>query len=156
MKILFLVTISIASITPCRAGNESLVGTWSLVSMEKQEANGQWVARCPSPNGLITYTNQGYMAVGINCMKAEGSNEPSSEIKDGIFYTGTYVFKGNLLSHQVLNSSDPIFYQKELSREVQFNRDGSITLVGKGKTGMLVRLVWKRAQSKPLIFRPTD
>ena len=67
-------------------------------------------------------------------------------MKDTIFYTGKFSFDGKNVVHPVTNSSDPVFYGKDLTREVQFKSDGSILLVGKGKSGGLVRLVWKKAQ----------
>lgn len=145
MRKLIVVILIFAASTSAWAKSISIVGTWSLVKMEKQDGEGNWIDRCFSPNGLITYTKQGYMAVGINCMAAEKSETPTTEMKDNIFYTGTYEFKNGNVTHHVQNSSDPIFYKKELTRTVLFNDDGTITLQGAGKAST-VRLIWKKVK----------
>ena len=140
-KFIFILILCASSVV--YAKSNSIVGTWKLGKMFKQDEAGNWVDRCPSPSGLITYTKQGYMAVGINCMVTEQSDTPSSEMKDTIFYTGTYQVSGNIVTHHVQNSSDPIFYKKDLSRTIKFLDSDTITLTGAGKASQ-VQLIWTR------------
>jgi hypothetical protein len=97
--------------------------------------------------GLITYTDQGYMAVGINCMLAEGSAEPSMDIKDTVFYTGTYQVIGEKVIHQIQNSSSPVFYGKNFARSFKFSGKKRVELIGKGINGKLVKLVWEKVSN---------
>lgn len=122
----------------------SLVGTYKLISVESQTNNGNWVSDCPSPTGLLTYTKDGYMAVGLNCMKSENSKEPSMERKNMTFYTGKYIFKGKTIIHFAENSSDIDLYKKELTREVTVINDHEIMLLATTKSGQHIRLIWEK------------
>jgi hypothetical protein len=122
-----------------------IVGTWQLVQFERQNDQGQWEPRCFGPTGIITYTAAGYMAVGINCMKAEGSTEPTSDPDLVIFYTGKYELAKNSVTHHVQNSATRDFFGKDLVREFKFEGTDRIHLSGKGRSGKNVRLVWQRA-----------
>ncbi|MFN7686060.1 MAG: lipocalin-like domain-containing protein [Oligoflexia bacterium] len=144
-KIFFVVFLF--TVTPAfGASLKSVVGTWRLISMERQNDVGQWKPRCHSPTGLITYTAQGFMAVGINCMQSEGSKEPSSDLQDMIFYTGKYTLDNEKITHHVMNSVGLDFFEKDLVRDIKFNPDGKISLSGKGKNGKMVRLLWESAK----------
>lgn len=122
----------------------TLVGTYKLVSVESQNNNGKWVSDCPSPTGLLTYTSDGYMAVGLNCMKSENSKEPSMENQDMTFYTGKYIYKDNTIIHFVENSSNINLYKKELIRKVTVISNHQMMLLATTKSGEHIRLTWEK------------
>lgn len=70
----------------------NLVGAWQLVSIERQNAQGQWQPDCHHPTGMIIYTASGDMATGLNCIKIQ-HNAPSFDPADTAFYVGTYHVK---------------------------------------------------------------
>ncbi len=97
---------------------------------------------CFNKRGLITYTEKGYMAVGINCM--QDAQQPSSALYDNIFYTGTYTIKDQTVIHHIQNSNDPMYYGKDLTRDFRCLDSKTVVLTGKGKAGRLVRLTWTK------------
>ena len=121
-----------------------LVGTWKLISIEKQDKTNTWEPDCHSPTGLLTYTASGYMAAGINCMKSTNSNEPSFNMQDMTFYIGKYTMNGNEVIHHVQNASDRNYYGKNLVRKLQVINKNQLVLIVKGKNENLVRLKWLR------------
>ncbi len=127
-----------------------IVGTWKLIAMDKQNEVGKWQPRCISPTGLITYTSQGYMAVGINCMMLTESKNIIPDPHDIIFYTGTYSIKNNMIIHHVKNSVNPEFYGINVERRFMFETQDKIILSGKGKNGQIVRMEWERLGNYPI------
>lgn len=140
MAILLIMTGCIA----CAQAASSIVGTWELVSMQKQDEQSQWRSRCHVPTGLLTYTAQGYMAVGINCMKKD-SGVP--DFDDTIFYTGTYSQHAQRVTHHIRNAANPEFFGKDLQRSFVLETPDRLIINGKGKSGAAVRLIWKRLGS---------
>lgn len=122
----------------------NLVGTWKLISIEKKLPNNTWVPDCFSPTGLITYTPQGYMAVGLNCMEKDKIKKPNFTPNDMAFYTGKYIFETDKVTHIVRNASDPVYYGKRLERAVKIIDDNAIVLVAREPDGRIVRLRWDR------------
>ncbi|MDB5037223.1 MAG: hypothetical protein JWQ35_751 [Bacteriovoracaceae bacterium] len=124
---------------------KDMIGSWELLTYEKQDDKGNWKPRCSSPDGMITYTRESTMAVGINCMKAGSSSERSDDPDEMVFYSGQYSTKENKVIHHVLNSSKLDWIGKDLEREVSRNGN-KITLTGKGKAG-IVRLSWQKIKN---------
>lgn len=120
----------------------SLVGTWKLISIENQ--NNNYKMRCYSPTGLLTYTVDGYMAAGINCMKSESNLNPNFNSENITFYMGRYLIKGNKVLHVVQNSSDPAYYGKKLEREIIVLNNNEIILLVNARGGNFVQLKWRR------------
>lgn len=118
---------------------EDLVGTWKLVSYYMIK-DGQEVERCKDPFGIITYSANGYMGVGINC-KTEGNADPDP--KNQVFYAGRYsVKKPQTVVHHVENSSDVSRIGKDLERVAEL-KGSEVTLSGMGVTGP-VKLKWRK------------
>ncbi|MBS0358034.1 MAG: lipocalin-like domain-containing protein [Proteobacteria bacterium] len=126
----------------------TLVGTWKLNAIEKQNQNKSWESDCNSPTGLITYTSSGYVSVGLNCMKSKNSQEPSFTLEDTAFYVGKYSVNKNVVTHIIQNSSAFKFYGKTLERELQILNDNSMFLIVKRQDGGLVRLKWERVANR--------
>ncbi len=121
----------------------NLVGTWQLVSIERQNAQGQWQPDCHKPTGMIIYTASGDMATGLNCIKIQ-HNAPSFDPADTAFYVGTYTRQDNLILHFVQNSSSPLYYGTTQARELEVINTNTMYLRIKSKTGEWVRLKWRR------------
>lgn len=138
--LLFLFLFSIIS----HAYAFDLVGTWHLVSIERQNTKGQWENDCQAPTGMIIYTANGEMATGLNCMQAQ-SNNPSFAPADTAFYIGTYTRKNNLIYHHIQNASSPLYYQTTQTRELEIINDNEMYLRVKSNNGSWVRLKWKSA-----------
>ena len=120
----------------------SVIGTWRLKSYTILE-NGREKPWCVNPSGLISYLNNGFMAVGINCKDEKGQWVPDP--KDMVFYTGRYELKnGNTLVHHVEHPSDLSRVSKDLERKVEL-KGSVITLTGQGTKG-LVRLIWEKIE----------
>lgn len=139
-KLIVLITLLLAS-TNLHAFN--LIGTWKLVSIEKN-VNNRWEPDCNSPNGLLIYTKNGYMAAGINCMLSANSNQPSFAEKDITFYMGTYSVKGDTVTHHPSNANSATYLGKDLLRKIQIISDKKINLVVKNKMGQSIRLEWEK------------
>lgn len=126
---------------------KALVGTWQLMSFEIVDSVGSSKSRpwCQSPWGILTYTDQGYMSAGINCMGQSQPKNPTDDPKDMVFYAGTYEIKNDgLVLHKVSNSSDITRIGKIMERHVSLQED-ILTITAVGVKGP-VRLVWKRAK----------
>jgi hypothetical protein len=97
--------------TPAFGGQEELVGTWKLVSMQRKivETGQTLDAFGPNPRGFLMYGEAGRMIVLIAM-----SNRPKPESIEGITdqqradlfrsmvaYTGTYKFDGKQVEHHV-------------------------------------------------------
>ena len=122
-------------------GRKDLVGTWELISYVLTE-DGTERPWCKSPFGIISYGANGYMAVGINCRKAE-NDEITPDPKDMVFYAGKFSIRSpNTVIHHVENSSEISRIGQDLERTVDMKGD-LITLSGMGVKGP-VRLVWKK------------
>lgn len=143
-RIIFLLVASLFIIT-CNSYAMNLVGTWKLLTIERQVKNGRWQLDCSSPTGFLIYAADGYMAAGINCMK-DNTFIPSFENKDMTFYIGKYTINKNIVIHQVLNTSNPNLYGENLERKIIAINNNEMYLVLETKN--LVRLKWERVVSK--------
>lgn len=133
--------ICILSIAAINSYATNLIGTWKLVSVEKQIKNNRWESDCYSPTGFLIYTANGYMAAGINCMQND-TFKPSFESKDMTFYMGKYTVNKNIVVHQVLNTSNKNLYGKILERKIEIINNNEIYLVLENKN--TIRLRWKK------------
>jgi len=122
----------------------NLVGTWRLQAIEHQLGNKKWEPDCNSPTGLLIYTKEGYMAVGLNCMQEKNPKIASFKKQDITFYTGTYSLKNNIIFHHILNSSSPNLYGRTVKRNLQILNDNEIILLLENKDKNPVRIIWKK------------
>ena len=118
----------------------SVVGTWKLISMERQQ--------CLSPNGFLIYSAEGYMSVGINCMKMGDDNKLTLDPGKAIFYAGTYVLHDHTMTHHIINANTAEFFGKDIDRAFAFETGNKIVFSGKTPSGEVSRLVWERVTSK--------
>lgn len=125
------------------ASTFNLIGTWKLLSTEEQDQNGTWQPQCHTPTGILIYAASGYMAVAVNCMRAENSKTPSFTPQDMTFYAGQYSLQQDKVIHFVQNSSDPAYYGKALVRKIKILDTNKIILIVNG-TKHLVQLTWQR------------
>lgn len=142
-KLFFLLFVILLWLAVENAYAFELVGTWKLISIERQNANNQWVPDCHSPSGLLIYTSNGYMSAGVNCMKPN-TNQPSFSKQDITFYMGTYSIKKDSVTHHVLNANSENMYGKNLLRKIQIIDNNNINLTLKNKNNNLLRLKWKK------------
>lgn len=147
LRVISLMLSADLALVSIHADAFTLVGTWKLLDIEHQTATGQWEPDCVAPQGLLTYTASGYMAVGINCMQNKTSHQPSYRPQDLTFYTGTYRLKGNHITHIVQNSSSPAFYGKHLERTLQCLNADEMVLNAIEPNGQKVKLQWRKIGS---------
>ena len=141
--------------------NDSLVGTYDLVSWENRHESGDITYPLgPDAKGVISYSPDGFMFVHIiaDNRKKHSSGDlfggSDSEIHHSatshISYCGRYEVVGNEVIHHVCVSSFPNWVPSEQRRNWEF-RGGQLLLsaqglqVGSEKVGAY--LIWQRAKS---------
>ena len=112
----------------------SLVGTWRLISCELRSANGE--INYPfgqDASGYITYTEDGYMFVAV--MNSNRSKFASGDFKRGtteetvaaartyLSYCGKYDIQGNTVIHRIEVSSYPNWIGMDQPRFFEFDGD---------------------------------
>jgi hypothetical protein len=112
------------------------IGSWELISfavINPDQTPGMWAEQI---KGLLTYTEQGYMSVGIN-----GFN-PGAEIKH-IFYAGKYCIENEYsILHQVTVACDPEKIGTTQIRRFMID-ENVLKLTGSGEFGEAT-LTWAR------------
>ena len=116
-----------------------LIGPWELQSFEV-ETNGTLLSWGESCRGLLLYTADGHVSVGIN---RNVGLKNFDVIKDSLFYAGTFSLQGNRIIHQIIVASSKERIDAELIREAELH-DGQLTLIGTSDRGRPFCLVWKR------------
>ncbi len=143
----FHASLILATIFSSAAYAESLpsvVGTWKLITMERQPMQGKVQSYCLAPTGLLTYTSQGYMSVSINCMKQDNNDKLIPDPSKAIFYAGTYVAHEHTMSHHIMNANTLEFFGKDIDRVFEFKAENKIAFSGKTPSGDISRLTWER------------
>lgn len=95
----------------------NLIGTWKLSSVIINQEDGRKDTHHNFNDGLLIYTNNGYMSVSINIDLNENN---IVEI-----YSGKYEIKNDSVIHHVNNSNDIKKINHDLERKFNFNEDKS-------------------------------
>jgi hypothetical protein len=148
----------VGSSMPSAQRENSLVGTWRLLSASSITASGE---RDESPyragaTGFLTYTADRRVSALISyggrkpLGMAAGSEEQAEAFKTFFAYAGTYTLKEDKVIHRIELSSIQNYVGRDLIRSVKF-ADDQITLItpatlvnGKAQT---VELIWQRLSS---------
>src|SRR5690348_12224811 len=145
--------------TPAFGGQEELVGTWKLVSMQRKivETGQTLDAFGPNPHGFLMYGEAGRMIVLI-AMSSRPKPESIERITDQqradlfrsmVAYTGTYKFDGKQVEHHVDVAWNEVWNGTLL--KLNAVRDGDhltyttapIPFAGDGKISVTT-LIWER------------
>lgn len=141
--------------------NNSLVGTYALVSWENRYESGMITYPLGADaKGFISYSEDGFVFVHIMADKrkrhASGDlfGGEISEIRDSaathISYCGTYEIIGNEVIHHVTVSSFPNWVSSEQRRNWEF-RNGQLLLSAQGlqvgNEKVEAFLIWQRSMS---------
>lgn len=144
MLIGLIIAISLLSFNHSYAYD--LTGTWKLTSFKSYIAKNSQPYNCYSPTGLLIYTNTGYMAVGFNCMVAKQSQNPNYDPSKMTFYMGKYSLNGDIVTHSVMNASDPAYYDKNLQRTIKFIDNNHLLFIATDSKGNEYKLIWQRVE----------
>lgn len=116
-----------------------LHGVWNLVKFELQDDSGAWRNWGDDARGLLIYTEDGHVSVGINKNLAD----KDSRLENILFYSGTYQVKDNKIIHSIQNASDISRLDSELTREYSI-QENQLKLTGTSQRGNKFCLVWTR------------
>src|SRR5579863_150877 len=138
-----------------RNTNETLIGTWRLISAASTTSAGER-SETPygqKPTGLLNYSDDGRVTAMISyggrkpLSVGARAEEQAEAFKTFLAYAGRYALSGDKVTHYIEISSIQNYVNKELVRSITF-RDDQIILVtpptpvnGKVQT---VELVWQR------------
>lgn len=139
--------------------NDSLVGTWKLVSASSSDSSGQQLEPPygANPVGFLTYTADGRITalisfggrktLSVGARPPALQEEQAEAFKTFLAYGGRYRLNGDKVVHSIEISSIQNFVNKELVRTVTFVGD-QIRLVTppsmvNGKM-QIIELVWQR------------
>src|SRR5262245_12748615 len=86
------------------AKTQSLVGTWLLEHSENTLSDGTVVPYCTGAHGMITYTNEGFVSVALNCAPTGNGKEPADSTGRKFSYAGTYHYNGRQVTHDLMNA----------------------------------------------------
>lgn len=138
--------------------SESVVGTWRLVSIWAESANGHvsypWGQK---PVGYITYTEHGRVSVAI--MRGERTRTSTDrtgnltlEEKAAAYdsfqgYAGTYEVQGDNVFHRIEASLSPNWPGTDLVRHFELQGDRLSLQFSRAISGVMQtqKLVWERA-----------
>lgn len=139
---------------------DSVVGTWRLVSASASTADGRLID-APfglNPSGLVTYTPEGRMTTmishgGRKPLSGNRISSPASERAEAFAtffaYAGRYSVSGDKVTHHVEISSVQNWVNTDMVRVVKFEGD-RITLrtppLSVGGTIQTTDLVWERVK----------
>jgi hypothetical protein len=145
--------------------NDSLVGTWKLLSASTRTSSGErdGTPYGVDPVGFLTYTGDGRVTALISyggrkrLSVLSVGGEPQSQIEEQaeafktfLGYAGWYTLTGDKVIHHIEISSIQNYVDKDLARTVKFE-DDRITLLtpptsvnGKIQT---VELIWQRMRT---------
>jgi hypothetical protein len=145
--------------------NDSLVGTWKLLSASTRTSSGErdGAPYGVDPVGFLTYTGDGRVTALISyggrkrlsVLPVGGATpsqmeEQAEAFKTFLAYAGRYTLTGDKVIHHIEISSIQNYVDKDLARTVKFE-DDRITLLtpptsvnGKIQT---VELIWQRMRT---------
>src|SRR5271156_5362336 len=139
--------------------NDTLVGTWKLVSASSTTSTGERneTPYGPNPVGFLTYTGDGRVLAlisygGRKSLSVSGQTlvlmgEQAEAFKTFLAYAGRYTHSGDKVTHHIEISSVQNYVNKDLVRSVKFQGDRIILVTpptavnGKIQT---VELIWQR------------
>jgi Lipocalin-like domain len=139
--------------------NDTLVGTWKLVSVLSTTSAGERdeTPYGSGPVGLLTYSRYGRVTALISyggrrilSVGADGLaplEERAEAFKTFFAYAGRYTFNGDKVIHLVEISSIQNYVGKELVRTVKFQGDRMILITPPTSVNgrvQVVELVWER------------
>lgn len=116
-----------------------IVGVWRLESFEL----GSGPSANPWGNqlrGLLFYTADGFVSVGINRNVGEPNFEPSN---DSLFYAGTFTFRGGQIVHKIQVATNAQRIDSEMIRDAQLFGE-KLILTGKSESAVPFHLVWRK------------
>jgi hypothetical protein len=144
-------------------GKNTLVGTWSLVSVvsktEKGEVNSALYGA--KPKGFVTYTADGRMSVvlaedgrkalSVNDRVSAPMEEKAQAFSTMNAYAGTYIFSGDKVVHHVEVASVPNWVGTNQERTVKMQGD-RVTLstppLSRGGVMHTIELTWERVKPR--------
>ena len=147
MRHLKLVILSfiLAYNAPTIASPNSLVGTWILEKSENPMPDGSVASYCTGVHGMIIYTAEGYVSVALNCAAQGDGVEPADISGRKFFYSGTFAFDGQSVTHTMLNASQPELIGSSFARKVTI--DGDHLILSGNNQGQQFSAYWKRVRN---------
>jgi hypothetical protein len=139
--------------------NDTLVGTWRLVSASSTTSTGERseTPYGPGPVGFLTYTEDGRVtalisyggrkSLSVGAGPLAPLEEQAEAFRTFLAYAGRYTLSGDKVTHSIEISSIQNFVDKNLVRSVKFEGDRIILVTpptpvnGKIQT---VELIWQR------------
>lgn len=143
--------------------NNSIFGTWKLVSASTSTANGERndAPFGPSPTGFLTYTAEdrmmaivsygGRQNLSVSDPAVVSVEEQAEAFRTFVAYAGRYTFGGDKITHHVEVSSIQNWAKTDLIRNIRFEGDRMVLtapptpLRGQMQT---FELVWQRLPAK--------
>lgn len=112
----------------------NLVGTWKLKNFLINDENNNDVKWQNNLNGLLIYTENGFMSASLN---GEIQNE---------FYSGTYEIINDVVVHHVKFASDREKINNRLERKIELSEDNiSLQLTAKSFCpGIISKVFWEK------------
>jgi hypothetical protein len=143
----------------CEAkATDSVIGTWSLVSVSATSPDGT-VDRAPygpQPTGYLTYTPDGYMQVIVafsgrprlsSDWRASPPEERAAAFATSLSYAGRFSVSDGQVTHHVEASSDPNRVGTSIVRTISW-RNGQLALTTPptqvGGAAREFALIWQR------------
>ena len=124
--------------------NIEVMGSWSLVSFEIEDQQGNRRNWGTNSQGLLLYTSSGHMSVSIKKDVEKKSDNEAQNIFDSIlFYSGTYAVDGKTIKHKVTQASNPARIGKELIRYAELSNN-VLTLESPQESFGKAILKWKK------------
>ena len=120
-----------------------IVGAWDLQSFEitdKEKITRSWGE---NTRGLLIYTATGEVSVSIN--RDIVSAESNDFLDSILFYSGTHIVEGNVVTHNVIVASSPERVGRKLIRYAELNGDLLLLTTPEESYGKAT-LLWKRRQ----------
>jgi hypothetical protein len=122
----------------------NIFGSWELERFDIIEPSKTTRPWGKKSSGLLIYTADCHMSVSINRdIEPTSFQDPKSIFDSILFYSGTYKVVGDIISHQVMNASNPSRIGKEMIRYAELQRD-LLTLKSPVETFGQAVLVWRK------------
>lgn len=119
-----------------------LVGTWRLVgyAVKTKKELLVWTA---AATGILIYSTEGYMSAVLNFdhdKVPEGTRKPD---RVTLCYAGRVEITNGVITHHVIQASDPTWLGRKLERFPTWLEDGKLRLEGQGTLGRGI-ITWER------------
>ena len=143
-----------------RNTNETLIGTWRLISAASTTSAGERneTPYGQKPTGLLTYSDDGRVTAMISyggrkpLSVRAGAEEQAEAFKTFLSYAGRYTISGDKVTHHVEISSIQNYVGRDLVRTVRFENDRIVLVTpptpvnGRVQT---IELIWERLPVEP-------